>query len=215
MTQKKKLFEFRENYTQGGLNLNQVLPNPLSQFNLWFDQAVFAELTEPNAMTLATANKEGKVSARVVLLKEVDSSGFVFFTNYNSNKGADIEQNTSAALVFLWLELERQVRIEGTLEKVSEEDSDNYFHSRPRESQLGAWASDQSKEIASREVLFENFSRLEEKYEGKPIPRPPFWGGYRLIPVNVEFWQGRPGRLHDRILYSLQNKQWERKRLSP
>ena len=215
MNQSKKLFEFRKNYTQGGLSLHQVLPNPLAQFNLWFDQAVYAELTEPNAMTLATATREGKVSARVVLLKEVDTNGYVFYTSYTSQKSSNIKENPNAALVFLWLELERQVRVEGQLEKVSEQESDEYFKGRPRESQLGAWASEQSKEIVSRDVLFESFSQLEKQYEGKDIPRPPYWGGYRLIPDRIEFWQGRPGRMHDRILYVQENQIWQRKRLSP
>ncbi|MFN3555665.1 MAG: pyridoxamine 5'-phosphate oxidase [Bacteroidales bacterium] len=217
MSTKKKLFEFRQNYTQGGLSLNQVLPDPLAQFNLWFDQAVYAELPEPNAMTLATAGSYGRVSARVVLLKEVDTTGFVFYTNYNSRKGRDIKENPNASLVFLWLELERQVRIEGILEKVSEQESDEYFRSRPRESQLGAWSSDQSREIASREMLHETFAKIEKQFEGKEIPRPSHWGGYRLVPDRIEFWQGRPGRLHDRILYRIADpdKGWERVRLAP
>ncbi len=216
MNKKKKLFELRKNYTQGGLSLHQVLPDPMAQFNLWFEQAMFAELIEPNAMTLATSNALGKVSARVVLLKEVDERGFVFYTNYNSRKSQDIEENPNAALVFLWLELERQVRIEGKLEKVPPEESDTYFKSRPRESQIAAWTSDQSKEIETREKLFDNFSALKEKYKESQIPRPPHWGGYVLKPSEVEFWQGRPGRLHDRILYVRNDdNRWDRKRLAP
>jgi pyridoxamine 5'-phosphate oxidase len=217
MSQKKKLHEYRKEYSQGGLSLDDVLHDPLEQFNLWFDQAVAAGLPEPNAMTLATADPEGNVSARIVLLKEVDSKGFVFYSNYTSRKARDIEKNPKVSLVFLWLGLERQVRIEGLTEKVSEKESDVYFKSRPRESQLGAWVSEQSTEIPNRDVLVENFWKLKNKFEDKSIPRPDFWGGYRIIPEMVEFWQGRPNRLHDRIRYikSEDKNTWERVRLAP
>lgn len=217
MNNQKKLFDLRKNYTLGGLSLSRVSSDPLAQFNLWFEQALLAELPEPNAMTLATATAAGKVSSRVVLLKEIDNTGFVFYTNYNSRKAADLDSNPHAALSFLWLELERQVRIEGVVEKVSAVESDLYYNSRPRESQLGAWASDQSTEVDSREQLFERYKQLEETYEGKNIPRPPHWGGYRLVPDMTEFWQGRPGRMHDRIVYtrSAESGLWEKKRLAP
>jgi pyridoxamine 5'-phosphate oxidase len=215
MSNKRKLFELRKEYTQGGISLKQVLPDPIAQFNLWFEQAVFGGIPEPNALTLATASKNGKVSARTVLLKEVDAEGFVFFTNYNSTKAKQLAENPFASLLFLWLELERQVRIEGMVLKVSEQESDEYFNSRPRESQLGAWASEQSSVIGSRELLHQRFSELEKQYENKAVPRPSFWGGYRLVPTEIEFWQGRPGRLHDRILYSKINGIWERSRLAP
>lgn len=217
MNKKKQLFELRRNYTQGGLSLGQVLPDPLAQFNLWFDQAVFAELPEPNAMTLATANKSGKVSARVVLLKEVNQEGFVFFSNYHSRKAQDISENPYVALVFSWLEFERQVRVEGPVKKISEKESDIYFQSRPRESQIGAWASDQSTQVDTKEILFEKFEQLQQQYHNKPVPRPPHWGGYVVTPLEIEFWQGRPGRMHDRILYMHDKTtlSWERKRLAP
>jgi pyridoxamine 5'-phosphate oxidase len=215
MSNTRKLFELRKEYTQGGISLKQVLPDPIAQFNLWFEQAVFGGIIEPNAMTLATASKNGKVSARTVLLKEVDTEGFVFFTNYTSYKAKHLAENPFASLVFLWLDLERQVRIEGLVSKIDEQESETYFNSRPRESQLGAWASDQSSVIDSRELLHQRYSELEKQFENKPVPRPSFWGGYRLIPNEIEFWQGRPGRLHDRILYSKINEIWERKRLAP
>jgi pyridoxamine 5'-phosphate oxidase len=215
MTTGKKLFELRKEYTRGGLSLKQVLPDPFAQFHLWFDQAIFAEIVEPNIMSLATASVDGKVSSRILLLKEVDDKGFVFYTNYNSNKAKQLQQNPWGSMLFLWLLLERQVRIEGKLHKVTDEESDEYFGSRPRESQLGSWASEQSTPIGSREELVNRYTELEKHYSGKDIPRPPHWGGYRLVPEEVEFWQGRPGRLHDRILYYKNNDTWEKKRLAP
>jgi pyridoxamine 5'-phosphate oxidase len=217
MDRSKKIFELRKNYTMGGLSKYQTDPDAMEQFNRWFDQAMLAELPEPNAMTLATASAKGKVSSRVVLLKEFDKKGFVFFTNYNSRKGKDISENPFGALSFLWLELERQVRIEGEIEKITPEESDQYFESRPRGSQLGAWASEQSSRVDSRIALSELYNALEKKYANKNIPRPPHWGGYRLIPDTIEFWQGGPGRIHDRILYfkAADGISWNKKRLAP
>lgn len=217
MNSSKNLFEFRKNYTRDGFSIEQSQENPFAQFNIWLEQAIEARLPEPNAMVLSTVSSSAKVSSRTVLLKEADGEGFVFFTNYNSRKANDLLFNPSASLVFLWLELERQVRIEGSCRKIMAEESDAYFATRPRESQLGAWASDQSEEIASREILLEKYLALEKQWENQPIPRPPHWGGYRLYPDTFEFWQGRPGRMHDRIVYSKDKNQqtWKRRRLSP
>lgn len=217
MNSSKNLFEFRKNYTRDGFSIEQSQENPFAQFNIWLEQAIEARLPEPNAMVLSTVSSSAKVSSRTVLLKEADGEGFVFFTNYNSRKANDLLFNPSASLVFLWLELERQVRIEGSCRKITAEESDAYFATRPRESQLGAWASDQSEEIASREILLEKYLALEKQWENQPIPRPPHWGGYRLYPDTFEFWQGRPGRMHDRIVYSKDKDQqtWKRRRLSP
>lgn len=217
MNSSKNLFEFRKNYTRDGFSIEQSQENPFAQFNIWLEQAIEARLPEPNAMVLSTVSSSAKVSSRTVLLKEADGEGFVFFTNFNSRKANDLLFNPSASLVFLWLELERQVRIEGSCRKIMAEESNAYFATRPRESQLGAWASDQSEEIASREILLEKYLALEKQWENQPIPRPPHWGGYRLYPDTFEFWQGRPGRMHDRIVYSKDKDQqtWKRRRLSP
>jgi len=179
------------------------------------NEAISSNLLEPNAMILATANKDGAPSARTVLLKGFDERGFVFYTNYESAKAKNLSENPIASLLFFWAELERQARIEGKVEQVSKADSEEYFRSRPRESQLGAWASKQSSVIASREVLEKKFEEMRKKFEGKEIPLPPFWGGYRVIPQSIEFWQGRESRLHDRICYSFENGKWKIERLSP
>jgi pyridoxamine 5'-phosphate oxidase len=193
-----------------------IFANPFLQFQDWFDSAMAAKLPEPNAMTLATVAPNGQPSARIVLLKGFDETGFVFYTNYSSHKGQQLATNSAAALVFWWANLERQVRIEGEVTKVSAAQSDEYFHSRPLGSQLGAWVSDQSQTIESREKLETKLKELETQYKDKTIPRPSHWGGYRLKPTAIEFWQGRPNRLHDRFLYSLlADGSWKIERLSP
>ncbi|MDZ8259707.1 pyridoxamine 5'-phosphate oxidase [Nostoc sp. ChiQUE01b] len=212
----KTIAGLRKDYTLEGLSELEVELNPFIQFKKWFDQALAAQLPEPNAMTIATATPDGKPSARMVLLKNFDERGFTFFTNYNSHKGQELAENPQAALVFWWAELERQVRISGYVEKVSETESDQYFHSRPTNSRLGAWVSNQSEVIESREVLERRLQEFQSKYENQEIFRPPHWGGLRVIPTEIEFWQGRPSRLHDRLLYSrLDNGTWNIERLSP
>ena len=210
------LESLRSNYALSGLHETDLLGNPFQQFQLWLEQAIAAELPEPNAMTLATLSEEGKPIARMVLLKGLDEKGFVFYTNYDSAKGKQLTETDSAALVFWWAGLERQVRVEGTVEKVSSTESDAYFQSRPKASQLGAWASPQSQVIENRDVLEKRLAQLEEKYATEKVPRPPHWGGFRVIPTAIEFWQGRPSRLHDRIRYELDEKgDWFYQRLAP
>ncbi|MEH2078902.1 MAG: pyridoxamine 5'-phosphate oxidase [Nostoc sp.] len=212
----KTVADLRKDYTLEGLSELEIDLNPFIQFKKWFDQALAAQLPEPNAMTIATATPDGKPSARMVLLKNFDERGFTFFTNYNSHKGQELAENPQAALVFWWAELERQVRISGYVEKVSEIESDQYFHSRPTNSRLGAWVSNQSEVIESREVLERRLQEFQSKYENQEILRPLHWGGLRVIPTEIEFWQGRPSRLHDRLLYSrLDNGTWKIERLSP
>ena len=206
--------QLRKNYTFGQLSETEVPPNPLSLFQVWFDQAVKAECPEPNSMTLATADTAGNPSARIVLLKGADEAGFTFFTNYESQKGKDLAARPHAALLFHWHELERQVRIKGMVERVSPAESDEYFHSRPAASRIGAWASPQSSEIPNREFLEEAEKRFAADFGDKP-PRPEHWGGYRLHPTEIEFWQGRPSRLHDRIHYQLEGSSWRIARLAP
>ena len=208
--------DLRQNYTSGELSEENANRDPIKQFQIWFEQAVASEIPEPNAMTLATCTKDGKPSARIVLLKHFDDRGFVFFTNYTSNKGKELENNPQAALVFLWKQLERQVRIQGSVVKISGEESDQYFNSRPEASRLGAWVSQQSQVIPNREVLEDNFAQLQQQYQGKEIPRPNYWGGFRVMPTEIEFWQGRPSRLHDRLRYRQQEDgSWLRERLAP
>jgi len=197
------------------MNINDLSPNPLSQFDQWFKEALDAKVIEINAMTLSTLGEDGIPNGRIVLLKEVDT-GFVFFTNYQSQKGRELEKNPFGSLTFFWPELERQVRIKGNIDKVSEKLSDEYFLSRPIGSQIGAWTSPQSTKINSREELHSRQKEIEKKFENSPITRPPHWGGYRLTPNYIEFWQGRPSRLHDRVCYELQeNGDWELSILAP
>ena len=197
------------------LNESDVDPNPLKQFEAWYGEALASGVPEADAMTLATATTDGAPDARIVLLKSFDGRGFVFFTNYQSRKAEELAANGRACLLFYWLPLKRQVRIEGTVEKVSAAESDDYFHTRPWGSKLGAWASDQSRVITSRENLEKRFAEFELEFADN-VPRPPHWGGYRLIPTAIEFWQGRDNRLHDRIRYRLQpDKSWRIERLAP
>lgn len=213
MTQ--SIADLRQNYTLQALNEADVDPDPIRQFQRWLDQAIAAELPEPNAMTLATATRDGIPSARIVLLKGLDARGFAFYTNYESRKGQELAENPQAALVFLWTVLERQVRIEGQVEKVAAAETDAYFQSRPLASRLGAWASEQSRVIRDREVLEQRFAELKATYADEMVPRPPHWGGYRVIPHQIEFWQGRTSRLHDRLRYRLEQGNWRIDRLSP
>jgi pyridoxamine 5'-phosphate oxidase len=206
--------DLRKDYTQAGLE--QGDPNPFKQFELWFNQVLAADLLEPNAMTLATVTSDGKPDARIVLLKGFDTRGFVFYTNYRSQKGQELAANPHAALVFLWGDLERQVRVVGRVEQATDLEADTYFQSRPLGSRLGAWASTQSEVIPSREVLEARMKALETEYQGREIPRPDHWGGFRVVPTEIEFWQGRPSRLHDRLRYRLQDGGvWVIDRLAP
>lgn len=192
-----------------------VHPDPIIQFQSWFDYAREQQLPMPEAMTLATADAAGKPSARMVLLKQVDERGFTFFTNYTSGKAEELTENPRAALVFFWSQLERQVRVEGTVTRISGDESCEYFHTRPRESQLGAWASPQSKVISGREELERRYAEVEEKYRDREVECPEHWGGFLVTPVLIEFWKGRVGRLHDRIVYERVESGWSIKRLAP
>ena len=206
----------RKEYTRAGLKESEADPNPIEQFRTWFDEVLTSNLHEPNAMILATATLDGRPSARVVLLKGFDERGFVFYTNYEGRKGEELETNPHCALLFYWGELERQVRVEGRVRRVPDKESDAYFAGRPRGSQLGAWASEQSRPVGDRGALEHRLRELEAEYEGREVPRPPFWGGYRVEPETIEFWQGRENRLHDRLVYlRSEDGGWRRGRLQP
>ncbi len=210
------LADLRKDYCLAGLAEKDLARDPFRQFEKWFQEAEAAKLTEPNAMTLATVSRDGVPSARTVLLKGVDGRGFVFYTNYESRKGRELESNPRATLVFPWIALERQVTIEGTVAKVSREESEAYFQSRPLLSQLSAWVSQQSSILSGRKALEDTMKDVEKKYAGQVVPLPPHWGGYRLDPQTVEFWQGRRSRLHDRLRYRRSaDRSWVVERLAP
>ncbi|GJQ31823.1 MAG: pyridoxine/pyridoxamine 5'-phosphate oxidase [Ignavibacteriaceae bacterium] len=205
----------RRNYQAATLDISDVTSDPLKQFEIWFKNALDSDLIEPNAMILSTVSAEMVPSARTVLLKGFDSEGFTFFTNYDSQKGREIEANPNVSLLFLWLELERQVRINGKATRIPEAESYTYFRSRPADSRIGAWASRQSTTVPGRTYLEAKFAEYKKKFGDTEIPLPPFWGGYKVIPERIEFWQGRPNRLHDRILYTKNENGWKIERLSP
>jgi pyridoxamine 5'-phosphate oxidase len=205
----------RREYASRSLDEATIQEDPLQQFRTWFDEAVRSEILDVNAMTLATVSSEGVPSARTVLLKDIDARGLVFFTHYTSPKGQDLAANPSASLLFFWPPLERQVRVTGKTERVDEAESNAYFASRPRDSQIAAWCAHQSSELPSRAALEARYAELSAKYEGHDVPRPPDWGGYRVVPDRFEFWQGRPKRLHDRVVYTKNGDRWTRARLAP
>lgn len=212
----KNLAELRMNYKMHAFDVNDAQADPFLQFADWFHEAVKAELIEPNAFTLATCGNDRRPAARTLLLKGVEEGGFVFYTNYQSRKGQELLENPMACMQFLWLGLERQVRVEGKVAKLSEEASTAYFQSRPKESQIGAWASPQSSRIENRDILEVEMQKIGQEYAEAPfLPKPPHWGGYLLIPDYFEFWQGRPSRLHDRVEYVLNGNNWTKSRLAP
>lgn len=210
------LASLRNEYSKAALDPESVLQDPISQFTKWFEEAITAKVPEPNAMNLATVNENGRPASRIVLLKGVENYKFVFYTNYQSRKGKELDQNPACSLTFFWPELERQVRIEGAASRIDEKRSEKYFQSRPRGSQVGAWASPQSSVISDRSLLEERAKQIEAKYKGEEfLPKPNQWGGYEIDPLMMEFWQGRPNRLHDRILYTKDDTGWKINRLAP
>ena len=209
------LESFRREYLSGGLARENLNDDPIVQFSMWMQQAVDLEIQDPTAMTVATVAVNGQPSQRIVLLKEIDQNGFVFFTNYESNKARALALDSRASMLFPWNELDRQVTVTGTVEKISEKESDEYFASRPRASQIGAWASTQSNPIASRGLLESNYHKVVERFDNADVPRPPHWGGYRLVASEVEFWQGGEHRLHDRFRYVVDGDRWQTTRLQP
>ena len=215
MSHLEDISALRKHYTKGGLIEGQFSENPFTLFAEWFREAIAMEILEPNAMVLSTVSVDGKPSSRAVLLKGVEEEGFVFYTNYESRKGKELIAHPVASLLFLWTEAERQIRIEGNVQKLPREISEAYFKSRPRESQLGAWTSKQSTVIDSREVLEHEFLAMQERFGDGEIPMPDFWGGFTVMPTSIEFWQGRPSRLHDRILFEKQDGAWKSQRLCP
>ncbi len=211
----KDLKQLKQEYSDKGIDRNGMEPNPVVQFALWFAQAVDSGIAEPNGFSLCTVCASGRPAQRTVLMKSYDDSGFVFYTNHDSRKGRQMAENHRVSMLFPWYELHRQIHIEGEVSRLSEDESREYFRSRPRASQTGAWASHQSEPIAARWRLKEKFQRMERKFQGQAIPLPPFWGGYRIKPDRFEFWQGRSHRLHDRIVYRMERGQWNIMRLSP
>ena len=207
------LSNLRKEYLKSGIVKGDLKVNPIEQFSLWFSQAIEANIVEPSAMSLATS--DDYIGIRTVLLKYFDNKGFVFFTNYESKKSRQIQNNPQAALLFPWLALERQVKIIGSVEKITKLESLKYFSSRPKDSQLGAWSSNQSSKISSRAILVDQFAVMKKKFASGEIPLPEFWGGYRVVPESIEFWQGRESRLHDRLIYEQKDKEWVISRLSP
>jgi pyridoxamine 5'-phosphate oxidase len=206
--------DIRKDYTLNGLDEKDINQDPIKQFKQWFDEAIESQIPEPNGMVMSTITPQGRPNSRVVLLKGLDERGFVFYSNYNSRKGSNIAQNAFVSLNFWWVELERQVRIEGRVTQVSAEESDVYFNSRPYGSKIGAWVSNQSEIIANRDILIQKQTDLEAQYPTQ-VPRPPHWGGYRVVADRIEFWQGRSSRLHDRLCYQLIDNEWKIERLSP